>query len=153
MVSRDRQRGWLKFASPCREEVSLTNVAGDKALPTITVAGLPAGATVTRAIASFIWTSRENTNAGANKLNGAQDIQIRVDTPGAWTDCINLLDDQFGTAATSLGGGGIVVGQIDVSAVVTGNDGYEFQWDEGVADLANLNFNDVQIILEIWYSI
>jgi hypothetical protein len=143
----------MDFWSPSQEEVQLTAVAGDKALPTVTVADLPAGATVVRAYAMFKFRAVENTNAAANKLNGIQDIQIRTDAPGAWNDAINFVDDQFGVAATSREGGDVFIGSIDVAAVVTGNDGYEFQWDEGVADAANLQFNDVQMGIRLWYSV
>lgn len=143
----------LDFWSASQEEVQLTNVAGDKALPSVTVADLPAGATVVRAIAMFKFRAVENTNAGVNKLNGAQDIQVRVDTPGAYTDAINFVDDQFTLAASTREGGDVYFGNIDLAATITGNDGYEFQWDEAVVDAANLQFNDVQIGIRIWFSI
>jgi hypothetical protein len=143
----------LDFWSAAQEEVQLTAVAGDKALPDITVADLPAGATVVRAIVMFKYRVIENTNAAANKLNGAQDIQIRTNAPGAWNDCINFVDDQFGLAATTREGGDVSIGAIDVAAVVTGNGTYNTQWDEAVADVGNLQFNDVQVGLRVWYSI
>jgi hypothetical protein len=95
----------------------------------------------------------ENTNAGANKLNGAQEIQVRDDTPSAWIDAINLVDDQFSLAATTREGGDVLIGAIDVAATVDGNDTYNFQWDEAVADLDGINFNDVQVGIRIWFSI
>ncbi len=143
----------LDFWSASQEEVQLTAVAGDKALPDVTVAGLPTGATVLRAVVMFKFRAVENTNAAANKLNGAQDIQVRDDTPGAWADAINLLDDQFGLAASTREGGDVVMGSLDLSATVDGNDTYNLQWDEGVADQGNLQFNDVQVGLRVWFSI
>ena len=144
----------LDFWSPSQEEVQLTNVAGDKTLPTVTVAGIPAGATILRVVAMFKFRAVENTNAAANKLNGAQDIQVRDDSPGAWADAINFVDDQFGVDAGPLReGGDVFIGSIDIKATVVGNDGYNFQWDEGVADLANLQFNDLQVGLRVKFTV
>lgn len=148
-----RQLFSLDFWSVPQEEVAVTAGASDLSLPDVTVADLPAGATIVRAIAMFKFRMVENTNAAANKLNGAQEIQVRDDTPGAWADAINFVDDQFGVGAATREGGDVVIGAIDVSATVDGEDTYNFQWDEAVADLANLNFNDVQVGIRIWFSI
>lgn len=153
MDSRDRQLFTMDFWSTPQEEVAVTNAAGDKALPNVTVADLPAGAVVVRAIAFFKFRMVENTNAGANKLNGAQEIQVRDDTPSAWIDGINFADDMFSLEAETREGGDVIIGAIDVSATVDGNDTYNFQWDEAVADLDGINFNDVQVGLRIWYSV
>jgi hypothetical protein len=95
----------------------------------------------------------ENTNAAVNKLTGAQVIQIRQDSPTAWADAINFLDDQFGMAASTIQGGDVFIGAIDVAVTVDGNDTYNLQWDEAVADQASINFNDVQVGLRIWFSV
>lgn len=153
----------MDFWSAPLEEVQLGDaVAGATvALPTVTVADLPAGATIVRAIAMFKFRMVENTNAAANKLNGAtvagtsQVIQVRDDTPGTWYDAINFVDDQFGLAAETREGGDVCIGSIDIagSGKVDANDGYNFRWLLGRADLDYLNFNDVQVGLRIWYSI
>jgi hypothetical protein len=148
-----RQLFIMDFWSVPQEEVALTAGAGDKALPDVSIAGLPAGTTIVRACAIFKFRMVENTNAGVNKLNGAQAIQVRDDTPSAWIDAINFLDDQFGLAATTREGGDVAIGAINLSATVDGIDTYNFQWHNGVADVANLQFNDVQVGLRIWYSI
>jgi hypothetical protein len=152
-TSKGRQLFSMDFWSTPQEEVQLTNVAGDKSLPDVAVADLPAGAVVVRAIAMFKFRMIENTNAAANKLNGAQEIQVRLSPAGAWTDAINFVDDQFGIAGTTREGGDVCIGAIDVAAVVNANATYNFQWDDAVADLANLQFNDIQVGLRIWYSV
>ena len=141
------------FWSDPQEEAQINAAGITVALPTVTIAGIPAGATILRAIAMFKFRMIENTNAAANKLNGAQAIQVRVDTPGAWADVINLVDDQFGIAASLREGGDVCIGSIDVSSIVVGNDGYEFQWANGKADGDFLNFNDVQVGIRVWYSV
>jgi hypothetical protein len=143
----------LDFWSAPQEEVAVINVAGDKSLPDVTVAGLPAGATIVRAIAMFKFRMVENTNVAANKLNGAQEVQVRDDSPSAWIDAINFVDDQFSIAATTREGGDVIIGAIDVSGTVDGDDTYNFQWDEAVADADGINFNDIQVGIRIWFSI
>ena len=149
----------LDFWSDPQEEVQLAAAAGTKTLPDVTVADLPAGATIVRAIAMFKFRMIENTNAAANKLNGgtvantSQVIQVRDDTPGTWRDAINFVDDQFGLAATTREAGDVCIGSIDIAVEVDGNDTYNFQWLLARADLDNLNFNDVQVGLRIWYSV
>lgn len=144
---------FLDFWSTPQALVTIPAVAADQSLPDVTVAELPAGATVVRAVAMFKYRIVANTNAGDNKLNGAQEIQVRTDAPGAWTDGINFVDDQFSIAASTREGGDVAIGAIDIGATVTGNDTYNFQWDEAVADLASLTFADVQTGLRIYFSI
>jgi hypothetical protein len=148
-----RQLFCVDYWSLPQEEVAIPAVAADQALPDVTVAGIPTGATITRVIAMIKFRVVENTNVAANKLSGAQEIQVRDDTPGAWADAINFVDDMFSLAASTREGGDVYIGAIDLSATVVGNDTYNFQWDEALADLAAINLNDVQTGLRIWYSV
>ncbi len=136
-----------------QKTVVVPAVAADQALPDVVVATLPAGITVVKVAAIFKF--RSLTNAGAaNKLAGDQQIQVRTDAPGAWADCIDFVDDQFLVAAAAVDTpGDAVIGDLNVAATVIGNDTYNFQWDEAVADVADLTFNDVQVGLRIWYSV
>jgi len=143
----------MDFWSLPQKTVVVPIAAADQALPDITVADLPAGAAVVRVQVMFKFRSLSNAGA-ANKLTNAQEIQIRTDAPGAWTDAINLVDDQFLIAAAAVDSpGDVVMGLINVAATVTGNDTYNLQWDEAIADVAGLTFNDVQVGLKIWYSV
>lgn len=152
-TSRDRTRCRITpVGSALIEEVQLTSVAGDKALGSIVLNTIPAGATVTFAQVLFIYGAIENIGANPNKLNGAQNIQINKGG-GAWTDAIAFPDDYFGIAGSTREGGNIIYGTINLSATVTGNDTYNFQWDEGVVDLDSLNFNNCQVLLMVEYSI
>ena len=149
----------MDFWSNPQEEVSIPAVAGTLTLPSVTVGDLPAGATVVRAIAMLKFRAVENTNAAANKLNGAtvaatsQVLQVRSDAPGTWRDAINFVDDQFGIAATTREGGDALVGSIDIAVEVTANDIYEFRWLLALADVASLNLNDCACGLRVWYSV
>lgn len=139
----------MDFWSLSQEEVPLVIGAGDEGLPSVTVADLPGGATVVRAIAMFKFRAVENhTYAGANALDGAQVIQIATSVPA-----INFVDTQFTIAETTREGGDVVVGAIDIAGTVTGNAAYAFHWDLAKAQQTGLNFNDVQMGLRIWYSL
>ena len=143
----------MDFWSLPQEEVAVTAVAGDKALPDVTIATLPAAAVVIKACAMFKFRIVENTNVAANSLDLAQEIQVRDDSPSAWIDAINFVDDMFSLAASTRESGDVQIGSINVAATVDGNDTYNLQWDEAKANLANIQFNDVQTGLRIWYTI
>lgn len=153
----DRLQGYVNkttFWSNSQEEVAITGGAGDVNLPDVVLPNITG--TIVRVYVAFKFRMVENTNAGANKLNGAQSIRIKA-SGGAWgTDdvaAIDFVDDQFSIAASTREGGDVLIGDNEVSSEVTAfNDTYNIRWEDGVADLANLNFNDVQagLIVE-WY--
>ena len=144
----------MDFWSAPQASVSVTNVAGDKTLPSVTVADMPtAPYTLGRAIAMFRFRKVVNGYAGENKLSGAQYIEVRSDEPGAWTDAISLQDDMFmvGNAATDYYYE--IWGDLDVAGEVDAEDTYEFQWDEALADQDGLTFYDVQTGIRVYYEI
>lgn len=143
----------MDFWSDSQETLTIPAVAADQSLPDIVVSGLPTGAVVQRAILMFKYRKLEETSSGANALSGAQDMQIRDDTPGSWADAINFQDDQYTLAADEVQGGDVVIGDIDVSSTVDGNDTYNVQWDEAVADAASIVFTGCQVGVRIWYSV
>ena len=159
IASKNRQLFSMDFWSNPQEELSIPAVAATRTLPSVTVADLPAGATIVRAIAIVKFRMIENTNVAANKLDGAtvavtsQVIQVQDDTPGTWRDAINFVDDQFGLAATTRESGDMLIGSIDIAVEVDGNDTYEFQYLLAHADQDSLNWNDVQTGLRIWYLV
>jgi len=139
----------MDFWSLPQEEVALTVGAGDKALPSVTVADLPDAATIVRAIAMFKFRMVENhTYAGENMLDGAQEIQVA----GA-VDAINFVDTQFTLAEATREGGDVVIGVIDIAGTVNANGAYAFHWDLAKALQTGINFNDVQMGIRIWYSV
>ena len=149
----------MDFWSDPIEEAQIDAAGVTVSLPAVTIDEIPAGATILRAVAMFKFRMVENTNAADNKLNGgtaaatSQVIQVRDDTPSAWIDAINFADDQFGLDGETREGGDVCIGSIDISGVVAGNDGYEFQWLLGRADLDFISFNDVQVGIRVWYSV
>jgi len=141
------------FWSSPAAEVQINAAGITVALPAVAIDGLPDGAEILRAVAMFKFRMIENTNAAANKLNGDQVIQVRDDTPGAWGDAINFVNGQFELGGGTREGGDVCIGSIDISGIVDENDGYEFQWLLGKADLDFINFNDVQVGIRVWYLI
>lgn len=151
----------MDFWSDPQEEIQLAAAAGTKAItPTVTIADLPDGATIVRAIAMLKFRMIENTNAdNANNLDGAtaadtsQVIQVKETSAGSYTDAINFANLQFGMAKVTREGGDVLIGSIDIASEVDGNDSYTFQWLLAKAAQDNLNFNDCAVGLRIWYSV
>ena len=159
VLSSGKQLLSMDFWSDPLEEARINAAGVSVSLPGVTIDSIPAGATILRAIAMFKFRMVENTNTAANKLNGgtvantSQVIQARDDTPGAWIDAINFVDDQVGLDGETREGGDVCIGSIDISSIVDGNDGYELQWLLGRADLDFISFHDVQAGIRVWYSV
>ena len=148
-VAVGRQLFTMDLWSLPQEEVALTVAAADKALPSVTVADLPGGATIVRAIAMFKFRMVENhTYAGVNSLDGAQEIQV-----AASVDAINFVTGQFTLAQDTREGGDVIIGIINIAATVNANGAYAFHWDLAKALQTGINFNDVQMGIRIWYSV
>jgi hypothetical protein len=146
----------LDFWSDLKEEVAVTGAQSTIALSPVTVANLPAGAVIVRAFAMFKFRMVENTFAGVNKLDAAAALPIQVDDGAAtgYVDAIDFVDDAFTLAATPMReGGDVIIGDNNIAARVDGNDAYPVRWLNAKADQNNLQFNDVQMGLRIWYSV
>jgi hypothetical protein len=159
LTATGKQLSSIDFWSDPIEAIQIGAAGATVALPGVVVGGIPDGASVLRSIAMFKFRMVGNTNAAANKLNAgtvagtSQVIQVRDDTPGPWADAIDFADDQFGLEGQTREGGDVGIGSIDVSGILAGNGGYEFQWLLGRADLDSISFNDVQMGIRIWYSV
>lgn len=137
------------------EELQLTGTLQSNLALTganVVIAGIPNGATLTRVVVMFMCRAIENTNVAANKLNGAQNIEVNFNG-GGFIDAIALAGDLFGVAATTREMGTVIVGSIDVKATVTGNGTCTFRIDSAKADLDNLNFNDYQVGVRIYFTV
>jgi len=146
----------MDFWSDPVEEKAVTGAQVTAAVgAAVTVADLPAGATVVRAIVMMKFRMVENTNAAENSLDctAVQPIQVDDSANNGWVTAIDFVDEQFKIAATTREGGDVLIGDNDVSARVDGNDTYDFQWLNAKAHLANIQFNDIQMGIRIWYSV
>ena len=145
----------MDFWSNTQEEVVVTGAQTTPALPSVTIADLPATATIVRAIPMFKFRIVENTNAAENSIDATAVLPIQVDDGAAsgFVTAIDFVDEQYKISATTREGGDVVIGDNDIATRVDANDTYPFQWLNAKAHLANLQFNDVQTGLRIWYSI
>ncbi|MBA7648816.1 hypothetical protein ES703_56606 [subsurface metagenome] len=150
----------MDFWSDPQEEIAVPGAAATLVFtPTVTIADLPDGATIVRAIAMFKFRMVENTYAGVNALDGAtnpgisQVIQVKETTAGAYIDAINFVDNQFTLADSTREGGDILIGSMNIVAQVDDNGNYTFQWLMRKADQDFINFNDCQVGFRIWYSV
>ncbi len=116
----------------------------DLALGTVTLPNI--AGTITHVYAGLAYRMLENTNVAANKLNGAQEIQVDG------VDAINFLDHQFQVAASTREGGTCIIGSVDLVATVdVFNHAYAVTWDEPLAELDSLHFCDCQVFLIVSY--
>jgi len=138
------------FFSASQISATADTTTTDAALPSVVLPNITG--TIVSAYAGLVFRALENTNVAANKLSGAQEIQVKESVGGAWTDCIELVDDQFGVAASTREGGTCITGKLDVVAQVAAfNKTYNFQWDEPLTDQDSLILYDVQTFLIISY--
>jgi hypothetical protein len=146
----DNRLTWTTFFSLPVAEVVADTTHTDAAMPTVTIPNWTG--TIVHVYVGFKCRKIENTNAAANKLSGAQEIQVNK-AGGAWTDGINLVDDMFGMAATTIEPGDAYFGIIDLVATIdVFNTTCQFQWDEPLTDQDALHFNDLQTFVIIgWY--
>jgi ABC-type transporter Mla subunit MlaD len=118
----------------------------------VEIAGLPAGITLVRAVVMFMCRAIENTNQAANKLQGAQNIEVNFEG-GGFVDAINWADDLFAVALSTREMGTVMIGDNDVKATVTGDGTCTFRIDAARADQDNLNFNDFQIGIRVYFTV
>jgi hypothetical protein len=134
--------------------VQLTSVAGDKPLPSITIAGLPTGATIVRAIMMLKYRTIENTNAAVNSLSGAQNVQAEKAVGGAWVTGIALGGGECSVPASTRESGDVMMGTNDIASEIPANgEVVDFKWTNAKSAQDSLNFNDVQVGLRIWFTV
>jgi len=146
----------MDFWSALQAAVTLTNASQDLSLPDVVVAGLPTRITITRALAIFKFRVVQDTSGVQNALTlggGTPALQVRDDTPGPWTDAIDLIEDLFLVPASTIEGGDVLMGNINISAVVDGEDTYNFQLDDVLADGNNLVLRDLQTGIRVEWRI
>jgi len=146
-----RQVAFLDFWSDLIEEVQLTAAAVDIGLAQMVVA-LPAGVTIERVVLMFMCRAIENTNVAANQIEATvQQIQVEKQVGGVWTAGIDILQGSIRVAASTREMGMVLIGDNDIKAEVSANGTYACQWDAAEATLANLNFNDVQVGMRVYF--
>jgi hypothetical protein len=135
-------------------QVQLTIVAADKTLPSLTIVGVPSNATVTRALLLVKVRIVDNTNGAINSVSGAQNIQVQAAVGGSWITGIALAGGEFSTSALTREAGDVLMGGQDISAQIPANGSVlSVKWALALAALNNLNFDDIQSGVRLWYTV
>ncbi len=148
----DRQLIPFDFWSDTQEELQVTSGGTTETLPSVTIADLPDGATIVRAIAIFFFRMVENTHAGVNAINAAQHIQVQK-AAGTWRDAISIADTLFTFTAAAREGGTVMMGDHNIAVEVDANAVYNFQWLSADSLQDFIQFNECVVGLRIWYSV
>jgi len=138
-------------ASAYTAQIVLTTGAANKALGSITIAGIPTGWTVAHLFMHVKFGGRENTHATlVNSISGAQNIQAKKDA-GAFSTGIALAGGEYSTPAASLASGDVIMGTTDlVTLAVVNGSVVTFQWTSALSAQNNFNINDIQVVLELY---
>jgi hypothetical protein len=151
LTDREFQRtgraGRLVYASAMQAVITLTATQQNLALPSVTV-DLPVGLAPFRVFAAVSWRKQVDSSGAENAVNGAaQQIRVRSDTPGTFTNAIAVPDNSLATAASASEGGVVLIGEQDISNEVDADDTYEFQWLNAQVDGNNLALHDFQCLI------
>ena len=144
----------MEFWSDLQATVVVNDTAADKTLPNVTVAEVPTGATIVRAIMIFKYKKVVESSTSDNATVAAQTMSISL--VAGRTDvltAINIGDNSFSTTGSATEGGDAIVGDNDIAAKVTANATYYPTWELADCDAVALTFYDVQVGFRIWYSI
>jgi hypothetical protein len=145
----------MDFWSDIVEELQLTGTLQTNLALTgadVVISGIPEGAAIQRAVAMFMCRAIENTNASANKLDGAQNIEVNFNG-GAYVDAVNLAGNLFGVAGSTREMGTVIIGDVDVKTTVTGDGTCSFRIDNAKAAYDYLNFNDYQVGIRVYFTV
>jgi hypothetical protein len=146
--------GPLILASDPVASISFSTTPTTIALPSISIAGLPAGAVLDRADAVLKFREGSEDSTSDNSLDGAQVIQAKKAVAGTWIIAINCVAGQIFCLASSRGSGDALMGSADIKAQVPANGAViDFQWLDALALGDNLYLADVQMILRLWFHL
>lgn len=143
------------FYSDVQISATLAAAAGDVNLPSVVLPNIRG--VIREVYVGLKFRMMENTNVAANKIDTAQNIRIKR-TGGAWgvddVAAINLVDDQWGIAASTREGGDVQIGDNNVAAEVDGfNETYTIRFEDGNVDVDSLVLYDVQTFLIVTYEV
>lgn len=139
--------------------ITITGTAGTKTLtsPSVVVAGIPSGATVTKVVALLKIASITDTSGADNAIVGST-MALQCDTASGFTSPITAISIPDNSWAVNVGagqtrGGDAIIGSADIKAKVTGNGTYYFRFVNAGCDGNNLILNDVLVGLRVYFTI
>jgi hypothetical protein len=129
--------------------VTVTTGSTNLALGSITIAGIPAGATVAHLFVHFLFGERADTSAALNSLSGAQNLQVQKNA-GAFSTFFSFAGGEYSTAASAQAGGDAKKGTVDLVALAPANgDVLTFQWTGATSVGNDLVFAEFEVIVEL----
>jgi hypothetical protein len=138
------------FADSTR--ITVTGTAGSQTIKSnFAISLIPSGVTIDYVHILVFSQVVENTNASANKVNGAQYIQVQKAVGGTWTNAVAIVDDALRVPASTRDMGRLLGAPVDCKSEVTGNGNYDLQWTSAQVDLASMYFDDIFFIVEIGF--
>lgn len=143
----------MEFWSITDDVLDLPAAAANVACSDIVVSGLPAGATVIKALGRLQFRKIANLNAGGdNAIQGAQNMEIKKST-GSFITFLPLVDNQWLLAASTSEGGGIFTADDanDCKTQVDANATYNVQFTNADVDFDTLTLYDIKVGLKIWF--
>jgi hypothetical protein len=137
---------WSGFAT-----VTITAVATTKALPSITIVGIPGG--VTRAVIIVKFRAISEHLGSDTQLQGDQQIQVRNALGGSWLTSMTVLNGQLICLASAREYGDALIGNGDIKAQVPDSGTVELQWlNSRVSAGSELRLEDLQTGVRVWFS-
>lgn len=145
-ISNTAQRIPLRFASVPFLDIDLTAVAGNIALPTLTVPNL----LCVPMHGHLILKCRmcENTNVAANSVDGNQIIEVSEDAGVTWHTAIHIPTGYLAIAASTREGGDVVMGDEDIGQYILSGGTLQVRWTAAKAAQNDLHMYDCQLIVE-----
>jgi len=141
---------WSDFAMP----LTIGTAPVTQTLPSITIAGIPVGAALVRAVMLVKFRAISEDSTANNSLSGDQVIQAEKAVGGAWVTGIDVVDGQLFCSLSSRDTGDVLVGQTDIKAQVPANGAViDFQWLDSLALGDTLYIEDLQVGLRLWFNL
>lgn len=136
----------VDFWSPVKNGFAVGTVATTIMLGSVALV-IPGSATIQRAVAMLKYRAIDDNSAADNYLSGAQEIELT-----GLGNAINLVDVQCFVPASSRDGGDVVIGDIDLSGLISvGSNSYALRWPNSLAFGSSINFYDVQVGIRVWW--
>lgn len=143
------------FWSENQPTTTITNAATNPTLPSVTVAGIPDGATILRVEAILIISIVKDSSGSDNAINTTTMI-LAVDSDSGYASTISagaIPDNSWAVDVSEATERAVapVGATVDVKAEVTGDGTYYFRLENAQADGNNLILKDVLILLRVYY--
>jgi hypothetical protein len=131
--------------------VTITDSAGDIALGSLQIKGIPAGRTVKHVFIHWLCRQASDTSGAPNSLFEGQDLQVQKNSEGSFYTFFSFAGGEFATPASGASPGDAKKGTYDLAAdlALENDDILTFQLTDGVAVGSDLVLDAWEIIVEV----